>query len=117
MSARQTNIKTSRRISKLERDRDVSLGFPVNPQAWQTYKNTETNIEYIWNPYTYTWEGNIGTDIAVGTAEGQLTYWDDSGKLWTPSNATHLKWDTGTNTLTATNIITSGTITTGFTLG
>ena len=52
--------------------------------------------------------------VENGSADGQLLYWDNTNLVWKASDETKLKWDAGTDTLTATNITTSS-ITTAIT--
>jgi len=48
--------------------------------------------------------------LSIGTAEGQMLYWNDTTKMWTASDVTKLKWTAASDTLLA-DTITTGLIT------
>ncbi len=47
--------------------------------------------------------------MSIGTAEGQMLYWNDTTKMWAASDETKLKWNAATDTLTVTNVVIPGT--------
>jgi len=73
------------------------------------YYDAATNTVKYYNGSAWVAFGAGGASMDVGTAEGQMTYWDHATQTWKPSSETNLKWDAATSILLANQLSVPGT--------